>query len=604
MKLLQFINNLRKNRGTKNVILYSLVISAVTLSFVTYYAITNNSASAAPDPSVVMGWLLIDLTLILSTAILLSRRFFKIWFRRKQDLTGSKLQNRIVLMFCLIAAIPTLVISIFSAYFFNFGIQSWFDQKINNVLNKSVQVAESYIAEHRIEMKNTAWSITDDFSNLYHQDYQLLNNPELFNKFLDGEVETRGLTEAIIFQPNGNRVLARTSLSFVLTFANIPKPLFNQADSGEVVEITSDPTKIRMLVKLPEYNAYLLIGKLIDKSIIEHVDKTHGAVEEYMRLKKRITNMQIKFSIIFIVMTIILLVATIISGVIFAARIISPIKKLLSATHKVKQGDLSIRVQEGVNDDEITMLSSAFNSMLKQINHQQKELIVAQRALAWSDVAQRVAHEIKNPLTPIQLCAERLNKKFADEVKEKNEFIKYTSTILQHTQNIGKIISDFVNFAKIPTPRFEHTDIVKTVSDIVESYTILNEKITYNFTTNISQCDFICDTTQINQIMINLLKNAEEALEHSPIKIVNVSIFKEDNLLSLIVSDSGKGIEENLLERITEPYMTTKTKGTGLGLAIVKKIVQDHAGSIEITNNPGATIKLTFNLDKLAEKIN
>ncbi len=604
MKLLQFISRLRKNRWTRNAIMYILVISAAILSVVTYYAITSNANSYGPDPSVVMGWLLIDLTLLLGVAILFSRRFFQFWFRRKQDQTGSKLQNRIILMFCLIAAIPTLIISIFSAYFFNFGIQSWFDQKINDVLNKSVQVAESYIAEHRVEMKNTAWSITDDFSNLHNQDYQLSNNPELFNKFLDGEAETRGLTEAIIFQPSSNRVLARTSLSFILTFANIPQAYLNKADNGEVVEITSDPTKIRMLVKLPEYNAYLLVGKLIDKSIIEHVDKTHGAVEEYMRLKKRITNMQIKFGIIFIVMTIILLVATIISGVIFAARIISPIKTLLSATHKVKQGDLSIRVQEGPHDDEITMLSSAFNSMLKQINHQQKELIVAQRALAWSDVAQRVAHEIKNPLTPIQLCAERLNRKFAGEVKEKDEFIKCTTTILQHTQNIGKIISDFVNFAKIPAPRFEHIDIVKAVSDLVESYTMLNEKITYNFTTNISQCDFICDTTQINQTMINLLKNAEEALEHSHIKVVNVSIFKEDNLLSIIVSDSGKGIQEDLLERVAEPYMTTKTKGTGLGLAIVKKIAQDHAGSLNITNNPGATIKLTFDLTKLSKKIN
>ena len=601
MQLLQFINILRKSRWTQSAITYILLTAAVTLSVVTYFAITNNSTHYGPDPSVVMKWLLADLTILLSLALVLTRRFFKIWFRKKQDTSGAKLQNRIIFMFCLIAAVPTLVISIFSAYFFNFGIQSWFDQKINTVLNKSVQVAESYIAEHHIEMKNTTYSIADDLSNLHHQ---LSRDQILFNKILEGEAETRTLSEVMVFQATTNTVLARSSLSFALAFTSIPRHFIERADKGQIVEIMSDPTKIRMLLKLPEYNAYLLVGRLIDKDIIDHVDKTHGAVEDYMRLKKRITNMQIKFSIIFIVMTLILLVATIISGVIFASKIIKPIKKLLSATYKVQQGDLSIRVEESSSDDEIAILSSAFNGMLEQINYQQKELIIAQRALAWSDVAQRVAHEIKNPLTPIQLCAERLHKKFLPEIKEKNEFTKYTQTILQHTQDINKIITDFVNFARIPTPKPEPIDIIKAVKDLVESYQMLNEQITYNFTSNVSECEFLCDNTQINQVIINLLKNAEESLENCAIKTIDVSITKDPELLTIKIQDSGNGIDEKILDRVTEPYMTTKIKGTGLGLAIVNKIVQDHAGILKITNDHGAIITLTFDLIKLAKKFN
>ncbi len=601
MKLLQFINILRKNRWTQNAITYILLTAAVILSVVTYFAITNNSTQYGPDPSVVMRWMLADLTILLSLALVLTRRFFKIWFRKKQDTSGAKLQNRIIFMFCLIAAIPTLVISIFSAYFFNFGIQSWFDQKINTVLNKSVQVAESYIAEHRIEMKNTTYSIADDLSKLHHQ---LSRDQMFFNKILEGEAETRTLNEVMVFQATTNTVLARSSLSFALAFTSIPRHFIERADKGEIVEIISDPTKIRILLKLPKYNAYLLVGRLIDKAIIDHVDKTHGAVEDYMRLKKRITNMQIKFSIIFIIMTLILLVATIISGVIFASKIIKPIKKLLSATYKVQQGDLSIRVEESSSDDEIAILSSAFNGMLEQINYQQKELIIAQRALAWSDVAQRVAHEIKNPLTPIQLCAERLHKKFIHEIKEKDEFTKYTQTILQHTQDINKIITDFVNFARIPTPKPEHIDIVKAVKSLVESYQIINEQITYSFTSNISECDFICDHTQINQVIINLLKNAEEALEQCSVKEIDISIIKDLDLLTIKIQDTGKGIDEQILDRVTEPYMTTKIKGTGLGLAIVSKIVQDHAGILTITNNHGADVSLTFDLVKLFKKFN
>ncbi len=585
--------------------MYILLASAFILSIATYYAITSNADSYGPDPNVVMGWLVGDLAVILTIFILLTQKFFKLRFYRSKDPSRSnyKLQNRMVMMFCLVAAVPTLIISIFAAYFFNFGMQSWFDQKINSVLGKSTQVAEAYIAEHKREMKATALSIEEDLDNLY---YKLINNPNLFNQVLEGQAEMRALNEAMVFQTGTNTVFARTALSFSLSFVSIPKHLIEKADRGEVVEINSDPSRVRMLIKLREYhNCYLLIGRLIDNNIIEHIDQTHGALEEYKRLKKHMTNMQIKFAIIFIIVTIILLVVTIICGVIFASRIVSPIKKLLFATQKVQEGDLSIRVKEDNSNDEIATLASAFNKMVRQIDYQQKDLIIAQRSLAWADVARRVAHEIKNPLTPIQLSAERLNKKFSSQIAEKDEFIKYTQTILRHTNSIGRIISDFINFAKLPNPRYEKIDIVKLASDTLESHKVINDKIIYNFTSNLKNCDFVCDVTQINQVIMNLLKNSEEALENTnDPKIINLNIEKTKDELIMTIHDNGPGVPEEIITNATEPYVTTKEKGTGLGLAIVKKIIQDHYGIIEIVNNSGALVKITFNLDQLSKKFN
>ncbi|MBP7190435.1 MAG: histidine kinase, partial [Rickettsiaceae bacterium] len=279
-----FWKTLYKNK-VRSTMLPILLGILIILSVFTYRAITSHSTSYGPDPSVVMGWLLGDLAVLLAITILYIRRFFRLWFERKNAESGAKLQNRIVMMFCLVAAVPTLIISIFSSYFFNFGIQSWFDQKINNVIDKSTEVAKSYIEEHKREMKATALSMEDDLDKLY---YKLSNNPQLFSTILDGQADMRSLNEAIVFQTGTNLVLAKASLSFSLSFTTIPGHFIERADNGEIVDISTDPTRIRMLIKLREYNnSYLLIGRLIDKGVIDQIDQTDGALDEYRKLRGR-----------------------------------------------------------------------------------------------------------------------------------------------------------------------------------------------------------------------------------------------------------------------------------------------------------------------------
>lgn len=593
------------NKKLERLLLLLLLLVSIFTIYNTYKAIWVDTSITGPNPSTVMSWMLADLVVFLGIVIVCAYKVFKKWlsvyYKGVGSNVGSKLQNRIILMFCLVAAVPTITISIFSAYFFNFGIQSWFDKKIQSVLDQSVNVAQSYITEHKMRLKDTALSMADDLSNMY---YDLMQHPELFNKVLDGQIDMRSLNEAIVFQKTTNTILARASLSFALAFSSIPLHLIEKAAQGDVVEIQSDPNKIRMLIKLQEYNdAYLLIGRLIDSKIIDHIDKTHGAADEYWTLKKLITQMQIKFLGIFILVTMILIVLVMICAVAFAAYIIIPIRRLVTATEDVKAGDLSVRVEAGAQNDEIGILSNAFNRMIQQIDKQQKDLIIAQRALAWSDVARRVAHEIKNPLTPIQLSAERLLKVFSTQVDNKEDFTKYISTILRNTQDIGKIVNEFVNFAKMPSPTFEQVEFIALIKNVVESHRIIHEKIKYIFDSEIEQLNVMCDTTQISQVMGNLLKNAEEAIEAIDDKVIVVSIKSDDNSMYLVVQDTGKGFPTELMDVITEPYITTRSKGTGLGLSIVKKIVQDHCGVLEISNNNGGCVTLTFNLEKLLPKL-
>ncbi|ABV73286.1 nitrogen regulation protein ntrY [Rickettsia canadensis str. McKiel] len=590
-----FKQNLRSYFSSR-MLIFILMASSVIVACATFYVISLESKSF----STIIGFLLVDLAVFLILGILLTQKFFA----KNNNNDTSKLQNRIVIAFSLVAAIPTIIVSVFSVYFFNLSVQAWFDKKISTVLDQSVIVAESYIAEHKLQLKETALAVAEDLGDMY---YDLIHNPALFTKTLNTEAEMRSLDEAIVLNKSTNTIVANSYLSFSLSFATIPAHLIKKADLGEPVEVKSDPTKIRMLIKLKEYNdVYLLVGRLVDNKIIDHIDATNGAAAEYNSLKNEIDNIQIKFSIMFIFIALLLLFVAISFGVIFTAKIVNPIKKLVTATDKVKDGDLTVQVPENeVDKDEIGTLYAAFNRMIKQISRQQRDLVIAQRAMVWSDVAKKVAHEIKNPLTPILLASERLFKKFSPEIKERTEFENYLKMIIRHTNDIKSIVSEFVLFARLPAPKFTKSEIVYLVKHIVEARKLLNDHILYKFESNVDQFDFMCDATQINQVMINLLKNAEESIEGREDGKIEVTIDAKDDFISVIVIDNGKGFPPELIGKATESYVTTSSKGMGVGLAIVKRIVEEHCGVLDIANREekGAIIDIKFDLKELDLKI-
>ncbi len=593
-KFEKFIELLQKHKISTKAI-YFLIIAALFSSALTYYAITDEKQIIGPDPSAIIKLVLIDLIILLTLVVLIIRKIFKNLVYKVNDQAGGRLRNRIIVMFSLVAAIPTIIISIFSAYFFNFGLQSWFNQRLENMLHYSVSLSDSYIAEYSIQMKRTAISVAEDLGDMY---YDLVHTPNLFNKVLNAQAEIRSLDEAIVFQRGSKTLLAQTSMSFSLAFLNIPGHVLSLADQGEVVQIKSDPSRVRMLIKLKEYNdTYLLIGRMIDQKLVDYINKIGYAVKDYEKLNSNLALLQIQFSIAFIAVAMLLLVIAIGGGMIFAGQIIGPIRRLLIATEKLQDGDLSVQVAEGHKDDELSILSSAFNKMVQQLDRQQKDLMVAQRALAWSDVARMVAHEIKNPLTPIQLASSRLQQKFELEVSDKESFNKYIQTILRHTRDIGTILNEFVNFAKMPSPHLIRTDLVTLLRDLVESRSMINDKNTYKFNTDLKFLEFICDPTQIHQVIINLLKNSEESVEDAKKDgNIEVSLYKNEDKVIIVVIDNGSGFPLDTINKATEPYFTTRMKGTGLGLAIVQKIVTDHRGNITISNLPGggAEVKMTF----------
>ncbi len=719
---------LRKGRVTRK-LAFLLIIAAVISALATYITITRTNGPFGPDPNAVIGLVLINLVLLLSLMVIVLRRLVRLWVEVKQGSVGSRLQTRIVLIFSLVSAVPTVMVAIFSVLFFNFGIQSWFDSRVGTALQESVAVAEAYLKEHKNMISSDVWAMAAELNRRAF--VGPVNNAD-FQRIISSEAKERYLTDAIVFR--GNKIIAKASVGFSFAFERLPVDAIKQADAGKVVVMTNDDDDlVRALVKLDnlsdsyginDSSTYLLIGRFVDSKVLEHVEKTKGAATEYQRMKHDISHIQVKFSIIFALVALLLLLAAAWLGMIFALSIARPIGRMIAATEKVKTGDLSARVKEGPKNDEIGTLARAFNRMTEQLERQRHELInanhqidarrlfmetvlagvsagvvaldrhqrislinrsasqllaidgnlenqlfasafpemadlleevekrpdrpaqgqveilrqgrqltllvriasertanalegyvvtfddmtelaSAQRQAAWSDVARRIAHEIKNPLTPIQLAAERLKRKYADEVSDPKNFVKYTDTVMSHVEHIGKMVEEFSNFARIPSPVFADNDVKEILRNVIFSRECLEHGITYKPDLPDGKHMLYCDAGQLTQVFTNLLKNAEEAFEfyntpEGEKPTISIALKVEGNHYDIVISDNGPGFPPELIQRLTEPYITTRAKGTGLGLAIVKKIVEDHAGRLILQNNSeGAHVTLTF-LRKIA----
>ncbi len=228
------------------------------------------------------------------------------------------------------------------------------------------------------------------------------------------------------------------------------------------------------------------------------------------------------------------------------------------------------------------------------------ELLSAQRKAAWADVARRIAHEIKNPLTPIQLSAERLKRKYLKDISNDPEtFATCTDTIIRHVGDIGRMVDEFSSFARMPAPVMKETDL----AEIARQAVFLQRNGTPEIRFELEAADRVmlsCDSRLVSQALVNLLKNAAESIqareEGAPQGEITVRIQELPGQVSIAVEDNGKGLPDEDRERLTEPYVTTRTKGTGLGLAIVRKIMEDHGGELQLEDREGggARVRLLF----------
>lgn len=706
------------------------VLGAVALlwGIATYWALSTGGFVQDTNDAILL--IFSNLALVTALTVLVTRRVVRLWVARRTGTAGSRLHVRLVTLLSLVAIIPTLVVALFSALYFDIQVQNEVSPAVRSAVEDSITISEDYFEEHKrnaaLQLGAMAGALkpTADFRRY---------NRQFFDEALAREARTWSFSEAIVLDEEGT-IFARYALGAPLgadaTLSSLPRPAIMEAkrNPGTVVRLVSDEQEgaVRGVVRIDTFpELFLYGGRIIDPTVTEKLEQTRRHAETYAKTEQERDAIQMQVNMLFVVIALMMLMGAILAGIWFASRTVSPISTLVRAAERVRAGDLSSRVpEEGASDDEISVLSRTFNRMTSQLQSQRDELVeanrqiddrrrfteavlggvsvgviglndkgevdlpnraalsmlnaseaslkgrkliddvpeirellaeatrqpdqlvqqqinivrdgkpvnllvristerdgprttgfvvtfdditelvAAQRTAAWADVARRIAHEIKNPLTPIQLSAERLNRKYHDEVASDPEVFSHcTQTIIRQVGDIRRMVDEFSGFARMPAPTFRPENITELVRQTVLFLEVSSPEVTFRVHVPDEPVVLTCDGRQLAQALTNVIKNAVEAIEARQAAddgpgapgLLSVTLEAGADKTVLMVEDNGRGLPVDS-HRLTEPYVTTRAKGTGLGLAIVKKILNDHGGDLELENRDEGGVRARLTL--------
>ena len=570
----------------------------IFMGIVTFLTFINEGFIPLTDKNL-QSLLIIDILLLLIFFTLIFRNFYRFYYTGKKNRKGSQTNLKYISVFSLFTVIPSLIVAIFSLFIFNFGIQNYFDKQITKAVNNSYDVAKNYLEESRENVLSDVILMSvglNRASGFYY------SNTNRFKQIMRSDKILRRIDDVYLIDSLGNILLS--DVRDITEELVIPADDdYDQAIEGKPVFITGSPeNKTTVMTKLTSLvDTYLYISRNIDPEIQRYLNETEEAVSFYYSVENSQTGIKVTFAIIYIIVVTLLLFLSTSIAITFASRLTKPIVNLIGASDSISKGALDVKVPELETDDELKQLNRNFNLMIERLKEQQDKLLITERYEAWESVARKLAHEIKNPLTPIQLSIDSLREKYKDKLSnETKDFEKYLETINRQIKDIEKLVNEFSNFARMPRPILKKIDIIKIINKSLD-FIKLSSKSSINLI-NKSNDKFINgDEDQLNRVFINLIKNSEESfigkIEKEPNFKGNIDIEIVDNndYIDILIIDNGIGITD--AKKAMTPYFTTKKTGTGLGLPIVTKIINEHLGNFSIKNKKnkkGAIVRISL----------
>ena len=585
----------------KNMFIGFIFLITLTMAFVTFLTFIDKSFLKLTDQ---------NLQFLLSGNIALLLVFFYVIFKEvssslKVDVvvSGSRANRKYISFFALFTLIPSILISLFSLFLLSFALDKYLDKKITTAVNNSYEIAKNYTEQIRTKTQSEIILIAYDLN----KSINFLNtNINQFKSFLETHKLIRGMDEVHIIEEDGSLYL--TTLKD-LTLYQPPLPEVLEMvlnDKRPLKIINAYKNQSASIIKLENFEGkYLYISKYLDEKISQYLLESQEALNFYYTVLNKQTGIKISFVFIYLVIVSLLLFLSISIAIKFSSRFFRSINNLIIASSSIGKGNLNTKVPEIKADKDMEVLNKNFNLMIDQLKFQQEKLIVNERHEAWESLARKLAHEIKNPLTPIQLTIDRLKSKYSDKIEDrkKDDFTKSLKIIGKQIKQIENLVNEFSDFARMPKPILKDNNLVPLLKDNINLIRELDKNIEINL--NLSRPEIILnsDNEQLGRVFFNLIKNSIESIQDKKLKNVNfkgkidISINDNTSDLVFIIADNGLGfgIFINKTKDILNAYVTTKEKGTGLGLAIVNKIINDHNGSIEFTPiDVGAKIQIKF----------
>ncbi len=696
-----------------------IVVCLSLISALGTYLILTNLTPIVPRDDVVVVVLALNLILVIAMVGVIALQAVGLVRAWRRKVPGARLHARIVALFSLITALPAIVLAIAATTTFSRALDNRFNEQTTTIVQNSLNVAYAYLEEHgqiiRTDIVNMGKDLDDEAAKIGGDQGKL--RIQLF-----AQAALRDLPVAYIVDGKGAVKLAALE-DEKLPYVPPPEHILRSAENGQVPLLMPVNTfRVAAVAKLSKYpDSYLYVARGVDPKVVTHLRRTEQGVREYERLREVRGGLKFAHAVMYFMISLTALLASIWVGLWFAGRFVAPIRRLIGAAQQVAKGDLKVVLPIRRGEGDLRRLSENFNHMTLQLDRQHTELVdtnaqlterrrfmeavlsgvsagvmgldsagvitlanlsaqrllkceesdlvghlltevvpefepvfteatqrgraqkqltiviggeertfsaritlevqgeaqagsvitfdditelvSAQRTSAWADVARRIAHEIKNPLTPIQLSAERLRRKYGRVIQEDREvFERCTDTIIRQVGDVTRMVDEFSAFARMPKPQMEDHDIRDVVRAAVLDRHVTTADITFETKVGKEPIILHCDRRLIAQAVTNLVKNAQEAVQSYAESAgrepdwrgrIETVVTQTPEHVDIEVIDNGPGLPKHNRNRLLEPYVTTKgNKGTGLGLAIVQKSVEQHGGTLALEDAPPAPDRL------------
>ena len=585
----------------KNIYLIFLFIITLSIGFLTFLTFIGKGYIELSSKNL-QFLLILNIVLLILLFIFI---FFEIKKAIKNDIDkdGLKSNKKYITYFALFTFIPSLLISIFSLFLFYFALEKYFDKKVTTVVNNSYELAKDYVDEVRNKIQSEIVLIAFDTNK---SKKFLNNNIDEYKRFLDTQKIIRKVDEIHIIDIN--KKLLFTTLDDNQTYVPpVDKALNLVLDDDRPLKIINAfENKSAAIMRLQNFDdKFLYVVNYLDKNISKYLTESEEAINFYYTVEEQSSGIKISFAIIYIIIVSLLLFISISIAIRFSSRFFRSINNLILASTSIGEGNLDTKVPEVKTDKDLEILNKNFNQMIERLKNQQDKLIINERHEAWGNLARKMAHEIKNPLTPIQLTIDRLKNKYSNQLEDNDQesFKDNLKIINNQIKQIEKLVNEFSDFARMPKPIFKNNDLLIIMNESINLMSELDKSIKISIKNNVEKIIFNSDKEQLGRVFLNLIKNSIESIQEKSEKTSNINkniaieLNDNDNHISLTINDTGVGFK-NLstnVKDILNPYFTTKKKGTGLGLSIVNKIINDHSGDIKFTSkDEGAEVKIIF----------
>jgi len=501
----------------------------------------------------------------------------KVVIDRIRNVEGSRLRFRLTVSFLLVALIPIIPLSIISNNLISRSINLWFMSGIEESLIDAINVSKLLYKEYFDDA-------VSEFKSRYSR-YSLNELPKVLE--VNNPVKIDGI---FIYDKSDNNLQKIYADRFVKdiefsekNFSNIKNSWIRISFNGNsfiITPILFENTKILLIRKLPP-------------QMVAYSNSISKGLQSYRTLK--IMRKPIKKAMIilfYIVVTLPFLLLSFYLSLFISEDITTPIKELVVATEKIADNKFDYRV-ELESKNELKTLIDAFNDMVDELRINREIIKYSERSHAWQDIAKKLAHEIKNPLTPIKLSAERILKQYKNEDEKKKVLEKGIRTIIDEVNNINEMVSEFSNFARLPSTKMENVNVVEMLKQLISFLSGSYKDIGFDINAPKDNILIFVDKNQIRRALLNIIYNSINAIKEAdkPNGRIEMAILLkgENNRVIIAVSDNGPGIDDEIKDKIFNPYFSKIGKGSGLGLAIVEKIVYDNKGRIWFDSKPGRT---------------